>query len=359
MALSVTHSTVVVVADDGTSPVGTTEWNAGHTIAGLGTGVETALGLNIGSAGAPVLFNGAGGTPSSLTLTNATGLPVGGVTGLGTGVATFLATPSSANLIAAITDETGTGALVFANTPTLVTPVLGVATGTSLALGGGTALTSTNQTGTGNLVLSASPTFTGTALFANLTASGNLSVGTLVSNLTDDGSRILQASIFQARALASNKLIQARTDGTDSLFVIRNAAGWSASLTNPGSADGTLQFGTADAAAPAAQTLKFQDVIAGTSNTAGVNATIQLPGSTGNAIGGSLLIQGTAAGGSGTGKNAQATVFTLTAGGALTITGALAIANTVNSVSPTAPNRTVTMVIGGTTYYLAAKTTND
>lgn len=43
----------------------------------------------------------------------------------GTGVATFLATPSSANLAAAVTGETGTGALVFATSPTLVTPVLG------------------------------------------------------------------------------------------------------------------------------------------------------------------------------------------------------------------------------------------
>jgi hypothetical protein len=48
-----------------------------------------------------------------------------GVTGLGSGVATFLGTPSSANLIAAVTDETGTGALVFATSPTLVTPALG------------------------------------------------------------------------------------------------------------------------------------------------------------------------------------------------------------------------------------------
>jgi hypothetical protein len=73
------------------------------------------------------------GTPQSGTLTNCTGLPVStGVSGLGTGVATFLATPSSANLAAAITNETGTGALVFATTPTLVTPVLGVATATSV-----------------------------------------------------------------------------------------------------------------------------------------------------------------------------------------------------------------------------------
>jgi hypothetical protein len=45
--------------------------------------------------------------------------------------------------------------------------------------------------------------------------------------------------------------------------------------------------------------------------------------------------------------------------GALSATGALSIGNTVNTVSPTSPNRTVTIVIGGTTYYLAAKTTND
>lgn len=51
-------------------------------------------------------------------------------------VATFLATPSSANLISAVTDETGTGALVFANTPTLVTPNIGAATGTSLVASG-------------------------------------------------------------------------------------------------------------------------------------------------------------------------------------------------------------------------------
>ena len=66
------------------------------------------------------------GTPQSGILTNCTGLPVStGISGLGTGVATFLATPSSANLRSAVTDETGTGALVFANTPTLVTPILG------------------------------------------------------------------------------------------------------------------------------------------------------------------------------------------------------------------------------------------
>jgi hypothetical protein len=58
-----------------------------------------------------------------------------GITSLGAGVATFLGTPSSANLRTAVTDETGTGALVFATSPTLVTPTLGVATATSVATG--------------------------------------------------------------------------------------------------------------------------------------------------------------------------------------------------------------------------------
>jgi hypothetical protein len=73
----------------------------------------------------PTLTTPALGTPASGTLTNTTGLPIAtGVSGLGTGVATFLATPSSANLISAVTDETGTGALAFATSPVLTTPIL-------------------------------------------------------------------------------------------------------------------------------------------------------------------------------------------------------------------------------------------
>lgn len=69
---------------------------------------------NVVLATSPVLTTPNLGTPSAATLTNATGLPIStGVSGLGTNVATFLATPSSANLRAALTDEVGTGAAYF------------------------------------------------------------------------------------------------------------------------------------------------------------------------------------------------------------------------------------------------------
>ena len=76
------------------------------------------------------------GTPQSGTLTNCTGLPVAtGISGLGSGVATFLATPSSANLASAVTGETGSGALVFGTSPTLATPTLTSPTMTAPVLG--------------------------------------------------------------------------------------------------------------------------------------------------------------------------------------------------------------------------------
>lgn len=76
-------------------------------------------------ATSPILVTPNIGTPSAGTLTNCTGLPVAsGISGLGTDVATFLATPSSANLAAAVTGETGSGALVFGTGPTIDAPVI-------------------------------------------------------------------------------------------------------------------------------------------------------------------------------------------------------------------------------------------
>lgn len=93
---------------------------------------ETGTGALV-FATSPALVTPNIGVPSAGTLTNCTGLPIAsGVSGLGTGVAAFLATPSSANLAAALTDETGSGAAVFATSPMLVTPALGVASATTI-----------------------------------------------------------------------------------------------------------------------------------------------------------------------------------------------------------------------------------
>ncbi len=99
---------------------------------------ETGSGAAV-FATSPTLVTPILGTPTSGTLTNATGLPIStGVSGLGSNVATFLATPSSANLASAITDETGSGLAVFATSPSLTTPVLGAATFSSLTVSSGT-----------------------------------------------------------------------------------------------------------------------------------------------------------------------------------------------------------------------------
>ena len=93
---------------------------SGNFIAGTITAALT------GTASGNLVSGGALGTPSSGTLTSCTGLPIStGVSGLGSGAATFLATPSSANFAALLTDETGTGANVFATSPTLISPALG------------------------------------------------------------------------------------------------------------------------------------------------------------------------------------------------------------------------------------------
>ena len=75
-------------------------------------------------ATSPTLVTPALGTPASGTLTNTTGFPTANLAGLGSGVATFLATPSSTNLRGALTDETGTGAAVFGTSPTITTPTI-------------------------------------------------------------------------------------------------------------------------------------------------------------------------------------------------------------------------------------------
>jgi hypothetical protein len=91
---------------------------------------ETGTGLVVANNG-PTLIAPILGTPASATLTNCSGLPVAsGISGLATGAATFLATPSSANLRALLTDEVGTGVAYFVG-GALGTPASGTLTNCS------------------------------------------------------------------------------------------------------------------------------------------------------------------------------------------------------------------------------------
>ena len=243
-------------------------------LTGTGTGVLTALAVNVGSAGAFVTFNGALGTPSSGNLTNCTGITPSNIGGLGSGVATWLATPSSANLAAAVTDETGSGSLVFATSPTLVTPALGtpssatltnatglpISTGVSgLGTGVATFLATpssanlasavTDETGSGPLVFATSPTFTsdvtlgtqsttqGSLVLANTTA-GSKAVTLKSSNSTAAAYTLT----FPAAAPVNGYYLQTDTNG-----VLSWATGGGGGGGSPGGSNTQIQYNNAGA----------------------------------------------------------------------------------------------------------------
>lgn len=127
-------------------------------LSGVGSGTVTSVALSGGTTGLTV-----SGSPitTSGTITLAGTLAVAnggtGITSFGSGVATWLGTPSSSNLASAVTDETGSGSLVFATSPTLVTPVLGTPTSGTLS---NCTVDGTNPVGYRNVPVSSNSTNT-------------------------------------------------------------------------------------------------------------------------------------------------------------------------------------------------------
>ncbi|HKU51978.1 MAG TPA: hypothetical protein VJQ25_05895 [Nitrospira sp.] len=113
-----------------------------------GTAVQKANGtggLAPAVSGTDILIpGGALGTPSSGNLVNTTGYLVGNIAGMGTGVSTFLVTPSSANLLSMLTTKTGTGLVVFGTSPTIASPTI---TSPSISTASISGLTISNITG--------------------------------------------------------------------------------------------------------------------------------------------------------------------------------------------------------------------
>ena len=123
------------------------ESNTGTSIAYHGLIREGSGGTNAGSfylfknlatdpTGNTVNYAGLSKATLYADLTGSTGLPIStGVSGLASGAATFLATPSSANFQSLVTDETGSGLVVFNNSPSFITPNLGVANASQYNIG--------------------------------------------------------------------------------------------------------------------------------------------------------------------------------------------------------------------------------
>lgn len=144
---------------------------------------------------------------------------------------------------------------------------------------------------------------------------------------------------FGSVATASNRRMSIGNTfvaiGTNSIVALNmcnsNTIGWtsdggtSSDLIISRRAAANLRFGAADAAAPVAQTLSVQSVVAGTTNTAGTNLTITGSQGTGTGAGGSIIFQVATAGSSGSAQNALATALTIGSTGNVTTSAAVVV----------------------------------
>lgn len=197
-----------------------------------GTGIATALGINVGSAGAPILFNGAGGTPSSMVGTNITGTAAGLTAGAVTTNANLTGPITSVGNATSIASQTGTGTkFVMDTSPTLVTPAIGVATGTSLSL-----------SGSGNFQLTAASSGNGGIVVSKTSnKSAYLGAGTNGAGFEFDS-----AGFFVISPNPSASVLSGAFSGTPAVYVggngndIRFRSGAAVGFTSTADASGTV-----------------------------------------------------------------------------------------------------------------------
>jgi len=246
---------------------GSTAWNSLAYVLGVGDidGVTAGTGLSGGGTSGTVTLsidstvatltgaqaltnktiNGSNNTISNVSLTTAvTGtLPVAnggtGITSFGSGIATWLGTPSSANLAAAVTDETGSGALVFGTSPTisgatltnavitqpLVTPSFSANAYTLQLTDQGDILLASNgaTAGTINIPTNGSVAFpTGTQITIIQTGAGQLTIQATTPATTTIASTGATATAPKLRA--QNSSATCIKTGTDTWYVVGDIA---------------------------------------------------------------------------------------------------------------------------------------
>lgn len=125
-------------------------------------------------------------------------------------VQAFLASPTSANLAAAVTGETGTGALVFATSPALTTPDVGAATGTSLTTTGSQLVSGTGKqgyaTGSGGVVTQGSGSGKATAVTLSKTNGSITMDGTILNANTSVSFTLTNTTIEAGDILVMNHI---------------------------------------------------------------------------------------------------------------------------------------------------------
>lgn len=233
--ISVVSSQITLV-DNGACSIGSisgltaTQIPIAGGAASLTSSVAAPAGTIVGTTDIQTLTNKtfvapALGTPASGVATNLTGLPVSsGISGLGSGIAAFLATPSSTNLAAALTGETGTGAAVFGTSPTISSATLSgastvVPSGATVTIQSGGTLTcaagSTCPSGSGTVTVVGAGALTNTAL---ATGGGTTTIQTPNTSTTLDSSGDLTlAGTLSAASIGTGSAPTACTPATGCL----------------------------------------------------------------------------------------------------------------------------------------------